>query len=218
MRINNHNHKIIFVHGLGQSSSSWDETASLLSKDIESACISLFSEVAEEEITYKNLYHKFKEYCKQETEPLNLCGISLGAVLSLNYAIDYPAKVRSLILIAPQYKMPRLLLRLQNMLFLILPEAYFKKDGFTKKGLIRLTNSMLDLKFEDKLSSILCKTLIICGEKDTANKRAAISLKRKIPTANLRLVKNAGHEVNVEAPYRLADILNSFYADMDSRH
>lgn len=216
MRMSNHNDKIIFVHGLGQSSSSWDETALLLSKDIESACISLFSAVAGEKITYKNLYHKFKEYCEQEMEPLNLCGISLGAVLSLNYAIDYPARVRSLTLIAPQYKMPRLLLKLQNMLFFILPEAYFQKDGFTRRGLIRLTNSMLDLKFEDKLSKILCKTLIVCGEKDTANKRAAISLKRKIPTANLRLVKGAGHEVNVEAPHELADILNSFHADMDS--
>lgn len=216
MRMSSHNQKIVFVHGLGQSSSSWNETVSLLSKDIKSACISLFSAATEEKITYKNLYHTFKEYCKQETEPLNLCGISLGAVLSLNYAIDHPARVRSLTLIAPQYKMPRLLLKLQNILFLILPEAYFQKDGFTKRGLIRLTNSMLDLKFEDKLSNILCKTLIICGEKDTANKRAAISLKRKISTANLRLVKGAGHEVNVEAPQELADILNNFHADMDS--
>ena len=35
---------------------------------------------------------------------LNLCGLSLGAVLALNYAIDFPKKVNSLILIAPQYE------------------------------------------------------------------------------------------------------------------
>ena len=40
-----------------------------------------------------------------------------GAVLALNYAIDFPQKAGSLVLIAPQYDMPKFLLKVQNVLF-----------------------------------------------------------------------------------------------------
>lgn len=45
---------------------------------------------------------------------LNLCGLSLGVVLALNYIIDNPKKVNSLVLIAGQSEMPKALLKLQN--------------------------------------------------------------------------------------------------------
>ena len=214
--MSNNNRKVIFVHGLGQTPSSWNKTVSLLSKNISPVCMTLFSTNTETDTTYENLYHRFEEYCKQEEKPLTLCGISLGAILLLNYAINNPKAVQSLVLIAPQYKMPRLLMKMQNMLFLFLPKQYFHDLGFTKKSLIRFTKSMMDLNFEYTASGISCSTLVVCGEKDTANKKAAISLKGKIPLSSLCLVKNAGHEVNVEAPNQLADILNDFYSYMDT--
>ena len=48
--------------------------------------------------------------CDKENEEIVLCGLSLGAVLTLNYAIDHPDKVKALVLIAAQYKMPKKLL------------------------------------------------------------------------------------------------------------
>ena len=56
----------------------------------------------------------------------------IRAVLALNYAIDHPDKVKALVLIAAQYKMPRKLLKVQNMLFHLMPNSAFKKMGFKK--------------------------------------------------------------------------------------
>lgn len=57
--------------------------------------------------TYGELYTAFSEECDKENDEIVLCGLSLGAVLALNYAIDHPDKVKALVLIAAQYKMPK---------------------------------------------------------------------------------------------------------------
>ena len=57
--------------------------------------------------TYRELYAAFSEECDKEVEEIVLCGLSLGAVLALHYAIDHPDKVKALVLIAAQYKMPK---------------------------------------------------------------------------------------------------------------
>ena len=97
---------------------------------------------------------------KYFSEPLNLCGLSLGAVLALNYAIDFPQRVKSLILIAPQYDMPKFLLKVQNVLFKFMPESQFKDIGLTKKDFITLTNSMADMDFTSGLENVSCPVLV----------------------------------------------------------
>ena len=70
---------------------------------------------------------------------------------------------------------------------------------------------MLDLNFHNDLSSISCMTLVICGEKDKVNRKSAIGLANSISMSDLHFIENAGHEVNIEAPNKLAAILKSFY-------
>lgn len=123
----------IFVHGLGQLSSSWLPVLSHLPANIPADCPDLTSLLACQEITYPGLYQAFSDYCDQQNSPLYLCGLSLGAVLSLNYTVEHPQKVKSLILIAPQYKMPRLLLSFQNVIFRLLPKRFFQTMSFRKK-------------------------------------------------------------------------------------
>ena len=50
------------------------------------------------------------------------------------------------------------------------------------------------------LKDVLCPSLIVCGEKDNANKKAAIHLSQNIPNAEIKLMKDAGHELNIDAP------------------
>ena len=76
-------------------------------------------------VTYKELYSAFSGECDRENEGIVLCGLSLGAVLALNYAIDHPDKVRALVLIAAQYKMPQKLLKVQNIFFHLMPYSPF---------------------------------------------------------------------------------------------
>ena len=190
---------VVFLHGLGQSPSSWNETISCLPKDIKAYCPTLFNFSTDRAIAYKNIYLSFEEYVDKFSEPVTISGISLGAVLALNYCINHAEKVQSLILIAPQYKMPRLLLKFQNILFRVMPEKSFLGSGIRKQDMIHLTSSMMALDFEQDLRNILCPTLIICGKHDLANVKAAKVLAKNIFTAKLCLIDNAGHEINVTA-------------------
>ena len=91
--------------------------------------------------------------------------------MTLNYAIDHPDKVKALVLIAAQYKMPRKLLKVQNMLFYLMPNLAFNKMGFKKADVINLCGTMAELDFSDSLHKVSCPVLIVCGEKDNANKK-----------------------------------------------
>lgn len=202
---------LIFLHGLGQSSSSWNETLSLLPRYATAYCPDLFDLCMDNKRVYENVYSAFEKYADGFGKPVNLCGISLGAVLALNYAIDNPQKVTSLILITPQYKMPQLLLSIQNMVFHILPRKAFQKMGFNKKDSISMANSMRLLNFTPMLKNIVCPVLIICGDRDMSNKKAAKALAKNISDAQLSFIENAGHEVNVDAPARLAGLIKEFW-------
>ncbi len=119
--------------------------------------------------------------------------------------------MQSLILIAPQYKMPKGILYIQNIIFHLMPEKSFLEIGISKKDMLSLTKSMLRLDFREELSRLTCPIMILCGEKDKANQKAAIRMKKIIANAELYLIEQAGHEVNMEAPEKLAKLIKKFW-------
>ena len=203
--------KQIYVHGLGQTPDSWAKTIAHTKTGEHSVCIDLPEILQGKKVTYQNLYTAFSDACNTYDEPVDLCGLSLGGVLALNYTIDHPEKVHSLVLIATPYKMPRHLLQFQNMLFRIMPKSMFQQMGFSKRDFLQLCKTMMSLDFSDSLSKISCPALVICGEKDTANKSASVKLAHFLNNAEFSILKGIGHEVNTEAPEQLAAILCSFY-------
>lgn len=203
--------KYILLHGMGQNASSWNETISFLTNTSEIVCPELSDFFSEGNCYYSKMYTAFCDYCNNFSEPLNLCGLSLGAVLALNYAIDYPRRVKSLILIAPQYDMPKFLLKVQNVLFKFMPESQFKDIGLTKKDFITLTNSMADMDFTSGLEKVSCPVLVLCGEKDNVNKKAAVKVAEKLSKAKFSTIENSGHEVNIDNPNGLAKAMKELY-------
>ena len=199
----------VFIHGLGQTSSSWDRVIARLPTDIQIDRPCLSALVKDQQITYENLYNAFENECGSMEMPLCLCGISLGAILALQYTRNHPQKVKSLMLIAPQYKMPRVLSGIQTIVFRVLPPAAFGATGFSKSDMIALTTSMKKIDFTPFLNEITCPVFIVCGQKDRANQKAAKILANTIPNARLSFVENAGHEVNIDAPEVLADLMKA---------
>ncbi len=199
--------KYILLHGMGQNASSWDKTISYLPDMTETVCPELSNFFSEDNCNYSKMYSSFCRYCNRFSEPLNLCGLSLGAVLALNYAIDFPQRVSSLILIAPQYNMPKFLLKIQNVLFKFMPKSQFKDIGLKKKDFITLTNSMVDIDFTSSLNKVNCPVVVICGEKDNVNKKSAIKLAGELPNAKFNMIDNSGHEVNIDNPQGLANAM-----------
>ncbi len=201
----------ILIHGLGQDSSSWKETVSHMNEQDHILCPELSLLLKDKEVTYENLYNAFSEYCDKFLEPLNLCGLSLGGVVALNYAINNPGKVNSLVLIAAQYHMPKALIKVQNVIFKFIPEKSFSNMGMKKKDFLELTSSMMNLDFSNDLKSITCPVMVVCGDKDNANKKASKNLAEIIENAELKFIKDAKHEVNIDAPKELSEIIKSFY-------
>lgn len=205
--------KYIFLHGMGQTAESWQKTISAARTGAETMCPELMELAGREKITYQRLFCAAEKYCAAVEGKVALCGLSLGGVLALHYTAEHPEKVKSLVLIAAQYQMPKLLLHFQNYLFCLMPEKAFVQSGFTKKEMIGFTRSMLKLDFRKDLEKISCPVLVVCGERDAANRRAAFGLQKKIPTARLCLIPGAGHEVNRDAPEQLGRVLKQFWSN-----
>lgn len=203
--------KYIYLHGLGQNAASWNKVIGAAKAPELSVCPDLAEMVKDKAATYSTLYSAFSEMCDAENDGILLCGLSLGGVLALNYAIDNPQKVKALVLIAAQYKMPARLLKLQNALFHFMPQSMFQQTGFGKLDFIRLCSTMAELDFSDSLDQVSCPVLVVCGEKDKANKKASIELANILKHSQFKEIPEAGHEVNLESPEKLASILQEFY-------
>ena len=193
----------VFLHGLGQTPAAWDRI-SLGNK--EKICLDLT-----QAFDYPELYRSVERQLREVPTPLFLCGLSLGGVLALDYTLQNPDRVRSLVLIGAQYKMPKTLLTLQNAALRLTPASAFANSGLGKQEMIRMCNSMRDLDFSRELGKISCPVLMVCGQRDKANRRAAQELNARLFRSKQRIVEGAGHEVNVEAPEKLSEILQKFW-------
>lgn len=201
----------ILLHGLGQTSADWEKTTERLTDKTGIYCPDLPALLRGRKISYENLYASFADNCDTFSESLDLCGLSLGGILALQYAIERPEKVHSLVLIATQYTMPKALLAFQNTVFRFMPDSMFRQMGFGKKDFIALSKSMMHLDFSQRLDKVSCPVCVICGEKDSANRKASEELAKQLCCAELQIIEHAGHEVNIDAPEQLADVLNCFY-------
>jgi len=205
--------KKILIHGTGHKETSWNETISYMESSKEIVCPNLSELIRGKEASYTNLYSSFTEYCNEIDGQIDLCGLSFGGVLALNYVLDFPDKVRTLVLIGTPHKIPKLLFSIQNTIFRIFPKSVFNHMAFSKKDILILVDSMKKLDFSSRVQNIKCSTLIICGKKDSANIKSAYYLSENIENAKLEIIENVGHVVNEENPKILAKLLNEYYKE-----
>lgn len=203
--------KKIFIHGSGHKAASWNETISYMENNKDILCPNLSSILNGREANYTNLYSSFTEYCSKINGQINICGISLGGILALNYALDFPDKVKTLVLIGTPHKIPKVIFSIQNMIFRFIPKSFFENMEFSKKDIFILGNSMKKLDFSDRVQNIKLQTLIICGKKDKANIKSAYYLNKNIKKSKLKIIENTGHIVNEESPKILAKVLDEYY-------
>ena len=187
--------KTILLHGLGQTEQDWKEVVCQLSSS-NVDCPELFSSM-ENEISYPQILGDLERRYSNVKEPLRICGLSLGALLAIDFAIRHG------------YKVPSLLIDFQNLIFRCMPNKAFDSMGLSKSNTIKLAHSMRSLDFTAQLNNILCPVTILCGKKDTANLKASKRLKELLPQATLHIIPNAGHELNKYAPNMIAEILNN---------
>lgn len=179
----------ILVHGLGQDNQSWNNTNKYLKENqIDVICPNLFEITKNTSKDYKMMYNSFSDFCNNQKEKLNLCGLSLGGILALDFVKEYPEKVNSIILIGTPYKIPKALFKLQSIIFHIMQKSTFEKMGCSKKEFITLVNSMSNLDISRDLDRIKCSSLVICGAKDNVNMENAKLLNKDIKNSKFKQV------------------------------
>ena len=129
----------------------------------------------------------------------------------MDYALEYPNNVKTLVLIGTPHKVPKAAFALQNIVFRLLPQSAFTGMAFDKQNTFALGSTMKNLDFSSRIGKIQCPVLILCGEKDKANLKSARFLAKHIPEAELQIIQGTGHVANEENPRILAERLNTFY-------
>lgn len=202
----------ILIHGLGQNKESWEKTSIYLkNNNIETISVNLFEMMKNTFVSYENLYKAFSAFCNLQKEKVNLCGLSLGGILALDFAKEYPEKVNSIILIGTPYRIPKFLFKIQNLIFSMMLKKTFKKIGCSKKEFIALVRSMNNLNIAKDLDKIKCRSLILCGIKDKVNLKSAKLLKNKIKNSECKIISQSSHEVNIDNPQILSEVVSSFW-------
>lgn len=199
--------KTVFLHGLGQTPRDWDAVTGQV-PSLEIDCPDLFSAKETGPLTYLNLLAQLEARYAETAEPLRLCGLSLGAVLALDYTIRHPDQVAALVLIAGQFRSPAFLIDLQNLVFRCLPAKMFRDMGMSRDDIISLTRSMRKLDLSEQLHRVTCPAAVVCGERDRANRSASQQLAALLPQGTLYLVPGAGHEVNRDRPLAIVELFN----------
>ena len=196
--------KTIFLHGLGQTAQDWEEVIRQTALS-EVDCPELFS-LSEGEITYFGIRNGLEKRYADITEPFCICGLSLGALLALDYAIRHNEQVAALVLIGVQYKVPSLLIDFRILFFAVCPIKLLMIWVCPKNDVIRLAHSMRSLDFRSGLKDIKCPVTISAEKKDRANLKASRQLAELLSQSKLRIVPGAAHELNKCAPEAIADV------------
>lgn len=205
--------KFVFLHGLGQTPNDWDEVLKRLDGIGEFICPDL-SKMCGDPADYRDLYRNVSNLCwdlAEDGDLPHIVGLSLGGILALSFAQEHPDKVGSLAVIGAQYKTPKKLLGLQSFLFRFAPTQAFEDLGFSRENFLSLCRSMAGIDLSFGLEDIFCPTLIAVGKNDSPNRKAAREIYERIIPARYCEIGSADHEVNKDAPERLAKWLMRFY-------
>ncbi len=203
----------ILIHGLGQDSGAWEEVCQALGSGGWKTP-DLFALAKGPGLDYPKLYRAFAACCDGCGGTLNLCGLSLGGLLALDYAKARPEKVASLVLIEVPHRIPKFLFALQGLMFRLMPASSFASLGTDKASFIGLVDSMRTLDILQGAGRVHCRTLLLCGVKDKPNRKSLAPLHQALPNSAVRLIPGAAHEINREAPQALAKVLRAFWAEM----
>ncbi len=200
--------KTVLIHGLGQTDKSWDKTIKYMNC-FDRCCINLWS-IIDSDYNYTNLYRQFEKYCNNLVGKINLCGLSLGAVLALDYSIKNSERVNKLILIGVAYKTPKSLVKIQTILLSLMPRTAFKELNLEKNDFINLCKTTLENKICNEINNLQTPTLILCGNRDYFGKKASNKLCAHISNAVYKVIPNADHTVNESNPKYLAKEIDNY--------
>jgi pimeloyl-ACP methyl ester carboxylesterase len=171
--------------------------------------------------------------------PAHLVGWSMGGMVALQLAVQAPQLVRSLVVInsgpdwTPKSSLQRVALSLRGVVTaLVGPRAmarvlaprlfpgpaqaavraaYLERMGRNDpRAYAALLAAIVGWSVADRLAALTMPTLVVSSERDYLGLATQEAWARQLPDARLVRVPDAGHALPLEAPGRLAAVLEAF--------
>lgn len=204
---------LVLLHGLGQAPMAWEDVIVPLypTRRLLTPWVPGLKPTEKQSVPVADAAAKLDtDLMLEGMQEVDLCGLSYGAVVATRLAADFPERVRRLVLIAGLVRPPRALMKLQLGMLRMMPASRLADSSVSKERLLHTLDIVRDIDLTDALPRITAPTLVLVGSKDKPNQPAARALAEGIPGAELREVPGAGHQVNVEKPRELVEILTDF--------
>ncbi|MEI2827947.1 MAG: alpha/beta hydrolase [Dermatophilaceae bacterium] len=206
---------VVLLHGIGQAPTSWADVVVRLtgSRPILTPWVPGLEPTDDRSVSIPDAASEIDDRVRLEGwGPVDVVGLSYGAVVATQFAASSADRVRRLVLIAGQVKPPKALLKAQHLALRLVPPSRFATTGVSKERLLSTLAAVSALDLRAVLPHITAPTLILVGSRDRANTPAARALARSIRGAKLQVVDGAGHALNEERPRELAGVLSDFLA------
>jgi len=231
---------IIILHGWGSQSGSWSDVQNaLVQRGYRVIVPDLPGFGASDEppapwslADYSSFLHTFIETVG--IRQFTLAGHSFGGRIAIDYAIRYPQKISSLILMDAagitrhktlKIKLFLILTKMGNLIFTLPVLSALRRptqkiwyrftrehDYYQASGRMRKTmKRVMDENLRIHLPHITQATLILWGEKDRATPLAdGLIIHKSIPLTHLHVFSGLGHAINLEAPTKVAQQIDLF--------
>ncbi len=227
---------LLILHGWGSNSGRWEKVGELLAEKGVKVIIPDLPGFGSSQKPFEAWgLDDYCEFIQEFTKLLNLekfylLGHSFGGALAVKCSLKFPEKINKLFLVsAACFRRRALKKRLFYIIskilkiFSFLPGYQSIKKGFykfiiRKSDYLNTEGVMKDIYLKiikedlsDILSQVQVPTIIIWGGQDDVTKiKEARLINEKIKGSRLKVIPNAGHDLNVKTPEELSELMKQF--------
>lgn len=209
---------VTFLHALGAWPSAWDQQIAGLPPGFSGRAPEIpgIKEAADTAFDFHRASADIVAGLDAEgIDRTHLCGLSLGAMVATQIALDHPDRVASLVLSGSQIAPNPALMAVQRTVVRLLPERVATRYGLAKENWLATLQAIAAVDVRTRLPEITVPTLVLCGSRDVANLPASRQLAAAVPEARLQVIRGAGHEWNLQFPDRFNSVIGDFYRQLE---
>jgi len=207
---------LALLHGLGQTPQSWQDQVTAMPSGFKAVAPWLrgLRPGRAQEFSVEGAADDVLALLNQHgVEQMSLVGVSLGAMVALDAAVRSPGNVSHLVLAAGQVNPPKSVMRMQRLVFSMVPAKRLASMGVEKRRFLQALDQAATIDYRSRLGQVTARTLVVVGADDKANLTAARDLAAGIPGARLEVIPGVGHQPNVEDPAAFNALVWPFLAD-----